>query len=193
MWPVIRKKGFVFREQLIADYGIDAIIETKDEAFPTGKMIAVQIKSGESFFSEKAGDAVIFRVDEKHRNYWINHALPVIIVLYSPLREKCIWEIVNNQTLIHCNKQWKIRIPLKQTISNSSLRLREIASNMSKYEHRHASLVLSKEWMLEAREKGHLILEDEEWVNKSSGRGRFILKSTHEEKVFLIMSCLGLD
>lgn len=188
---LFEKNGFVFREQSIADYGIDAIIETKDESYPTGKMIAVQIKSGESFFTERVGNDVIFRIDEKHRNYWINHALPVIIVLYSPSKDNCIWAIVNNQTLVHCKKGWKIRIPVNQTVNNSSLKLREIASNMSIYEHRHASLVLAKEWMLEARKQGHLILEVEEWVNKLSGRGRFTLKSANEEKILFDHELFG--
>lgn len=188
------KNNFVFREQPIADYGIDAIIETKEGSAPTGKMIAVQIKSGESFFKETDGNDVIYRVDEKHRNYWINHALPVIIVLYSPSLDECFWEIVNNQTLIHCQKQWKIRIPKTQTINNSFLKLCEVANNMSKYEHRHASLVLAKEWMLEARKQGSLILEVEEWINKSSGRGRFILKSADdggEEKIIFDHELFG--
>ena len=45
--------GFMFREQPIGDYGIDAIIETKDNNYLSGKLIAVQIKSGDSYFSKK--------------------------------------------------------------------------------------------------------------------------------------------
>lgn len=175
------KNNFIFREQSIADHGIDAIIETKEGSTPTGKMIAVQIKSGESYFKETDGNDIIYHVDEKHRDYWINHALPVIIVLYSPSLDDCIWEIVNDQTLIRSQKNWKIRIPKTQTINNSCLKLYEIANDMSEYEHRHASLVLAKDWMLETKKQGSLILEVEEWINKSSGRGRFILKSVDDE------------
>lgn len=40
-----QKIGFMFREQPIGDYGIDAIIETRDDKYLSGKLIAVQIKS----------------------------------------------------------------------------------------------------------------------------------------------------
>lgn len=185
---------FIFREQTISDYGIDALIETREKDAPTGKMIAIQIKSGESYFRETDGDYIVYRVDEKHRNYWINHSLPVIIVLYSPELDKCIWENVNRQTLILCGKQWKIRIPKNKTIEEYGSELNEIAKNISEYEHRHSSLVFAKEWMIEAREQGSLILEVEEWVNKSSGRGTFILKTLNEdgtEKVLFERGLLG--
>lgn len=188
------QNNFIFREQTISDYGIDALIETKEESSPTGKLIAVQIKSGDSFFKETDGENIVFRVDEKHRNYWINHSLPVIIVLYSPSLDECIWEVVNQQTLELCTKQWKIRIPKKQTISNSCYKLRELSRNMSEYEHRRASLVFAKEWMIQAHQYGSLILEVQEWVNKSSGRGRFILKTQTDngnEKVLFDRELFG--
>jgi len=76
--------GFLFREQAIGDYGIDAIIETKNDNYLSGKLIALQIKSGDSYFKEKKDDKIIYRGENKHYDYWINHSLPVIIVLYSP-------------------------------------------------------------------------------------------------------------
>jgi len=47
------QNNFIFREQTISDYGIDALIETKEESSPTGKLIAVQIKSGDSFLKKQ--------------------------------------------------------------------------------------------------------------------------------------------
>lgn len=177
---IFAKNSIIFREQSIADYGIDAIIETKENNIPTGKMIAVQIKSGESFFRETEGDCIVYRLDTKHRDYWINHSLPVIIVLYSPSQDECIWQLVNKENLTLCKSQWKILIPIEQTLEKSCAKLHTIAQNMSEYEHRHASLVFAKEWMLETREKGHVILEVGEWVNKTSGKGDFLLKSVDD-------------
>lgn len=42
--------GWLFREQMIHDYGIDAHVEITNENYPTGELIAIQIKSGMSFF-----------------------------------------------------------------------------------------------------------------------------------------------
>ena len=44
--------GYIFREQPISDYGIDAQIELIDEETVTGKLVALQIKSGASWFVE---------------------------------------------------------------------------------------------------------------------------------------------
>ena len=80
----VSQLGLIFREQPTDDYGIDAQIETFDKDYASGKLIAVQIKSGDSFFNELKDDKIIFRGEKKHYDYWINHSLPVIIVLYIP-------------------------------------------------------------------------------------------------------------
>jgi hypothetical protein len=49
---------WAFREQAVSDYGIDAIVEEKDGDRPTGKLIALQIKSGESYFKKRRGNYV---------------------------------------------------------------------------------------------------------------------------------------
>ena len=48
---IINQMGLIFREQPTDDYGIDAQIETIEDEYATGKLIAVQIKSGASFFN----------------------------------------------------------------------------------------------------------------------------------------------
>lgn len=61
--------GWAFREQLIEDCGIDAQIEVRGKNRLTGKILGVQIKSGESYFSERSNDKVIFRFNATHCNY----------------------------------------------------------------------------------------------------------------------------
>lgn len=174
--------GFIFREQKVADYGIDAIIETRNENYLSGKLIAVQIKSGDSYFKEKKNNKIVYRGENKHYDYWINHSLPVIIVLYSPTEDKFIWEIINKQTAKKLRKNWKVEIPYDQELENSSKILHEIAENQSEHERRWNSLVVAKDWMLKTLKYGESILEVQEWINKSSGRGTFILKVSDSEK-----------
>ncbi|HBA6539673.1 TPA: DUF4365 domain-containing protein, partial [Escherichia coli] len=74
----IAKIGQIWRETPMADVGIDGQIEyVSPEGFATGRMIAVQIKSGPSFFQESQGDWV-FYPEEKHRFYWERFPLPVL-------------------------------------------------------------------------------------------------------------------
>ena len=120
---ICEKIGFIFREQTVCDYGIDAIIEKKDKGYPSGKLIAVQIKSGDSYFKKIEEDKVVFRGENKHYDYWLNHSLPVIIVLYSPSKDKCIWESFNKQKAKRTEKGWKINIPYNQNLEDSMKQL----------------------------------------------------------------------
>lgn len=57
------------------DIGIDGLIEFVVDEEPTNKMVAVQIKTGKSYFL-KNGDCVI--PIDGHYDYWRNYPLPVI-------------------------------------------------------------------------------------------------------------------
>ena len=49
----VLEAGLIFREQPVSDYGIDAHIEIENNGKATGRLIAVQIKSGPTCFKEK--------------------------------------------------------------------------------------------------------------------------------------------
>ena len=66
---VYKDLGWFFTEQMVNDYGIDAIIEVAGQKYPTGKVIAVQIKSGASYFINTTKEGVTFRFDERHKRY----------------------------------------------------------------------------------------------------------------------------
>lgn len=74
---------------------MNAHIELMDDNCAMGKLIAAQIKSGESYFKNESNNAIVYYIDEKHLNYWKSNVLPVIIILYNPKTEECIWECVD--------------------------------------------------------------------------------------------------
>ena len=80
---VFLKMNWAFREQPISDFGIDAHAEPMGEDGPTGQLIALQIKSGASYF-KKRGKGFVFYGEERHLTYWRNHILPVYVVLHDP-------------------------------------------------------------------------------------------------------------
>lgn len=131
---IINQMGLIFREQPTDDYGIDAQIETIENGYATGKLIAVQIKSGSSFFNETTSDSIIYRGERKHYDYWLNHSLPVIIVLYNPTNDTCYWNVVNLKTATFTPKNWKIEIPFSNLLENAKLKLFELADNLTEYE-----------------------------------------------------------
>jgi hypothetical protein len=121
MMLMFERLGWIFRDQPIADYGIDAHVEIKEDDKATGKLIALQIKSGESWFKTKENGGIVFYCDAKHLEYWHNHSLPVMVVLYSDIEQTAYWQIVNNNTVKKNKKGWKIIIPFKQKVDASSL------------------------------------------------------------------------
>ena len=80
----IDELGWIFRRQPEHDYGIDAYAEVVEGDDITGQLLAMQIKSGPSWFKEQTDDHIVYRGDEEHRTYWIDFPLPVLVVLHEP-------------------------------------------------------------------------------------------------------------
>ena len=59
------RAGYIFREQPISDYGIDAQIEVVEGEIVTGELIALQIKTGTSWFQESTPQGYVFRGDNE--------------------------------------------------------------------------------------------------------------------------------
>ncbi len=108
---IFERLGWIFREQSVEDYGIDAHVEVVENAKATGRLIALQIKSGESWFKEKTSSGFVFRGDREHLEYWKNHSLPVIVVLYHDGEKIAYWQVVNSSNVKKTNKAWKLVIP----------------------------------------------------------------------------------
>ena len=185
---IINQMGLIFREQPTDDYGIDAQIETIEKGYATGKLIAVQIKSGVSFFDETTSDSIIYRGERKHYDYWLNHALPVIIVLYNPTNDTCYWNVVNSKTATLTTKSWKIEIPFSNLLKDAKPKLLELADNLTEYEKKFNTFLFAKPWMKEIIDGNKVVLNVEEWINKTSGRGDFKLrivdKNGKEKQIF---------
>jgi Domain of unknown function (DUF4365) len=57
---VADKLGWIFREQSHADLGIDAHVEIIKDGRGTGRLIALQIKSGPSWFRQKTDTGWVY-------------------------------------------------------------------------------------------------------------------------------------
>jgi hypothetical protein len=71
------------------DLGIDALIEFVRNGNPLGKMVAIQIKSGQSYYNPKTQTCMI--PIEKHRQYWLGYHLPVLGIVYVPTLQRAHW------------------------------------------------------------------------------------------------------
>lgn len=174
---IANELGWIFREQPTSDYGIDAHIEVRDRpSGPSGRLIAVQIKSGARYFREKTKIGYVYRGDLKHLDYWRRHSLPVLIVLADLKNGSTYWQVVDDKFVERTARRWKIVIPFDQHLNKAARRsMRQIAAG-SPSQRRIDELVLAKPWMEMLAGGERLFLEAEEWINKTSGRGSLRLK-----------------
>lgn len=108
---------WIFRPQPHRDLGIDAIIEVQENNETKGELLALQIKSGLSYFEEKNENIIIFRTDESHIQYWKDFPIPVLVILHNPDIDEAYWQIVNENTSISTGEGWKIEIPYTNTFT----------------------------------------------------------------------------
>lgn len=119
---LIEELGWIFRELPTSDYGIDALVESRDPfGNPSGQLLALQIKAGESWFANTRNGNVIFRGEPRHLAYWTKHSLPVILVLYHPSQRVCFWQSVLQHNIERTPRGWKLTVPLTNRIDEHSL------------------------------------------------------------------------
>ena len=71
------------------DLGVDALLELLKDERPLNKQIAIQIKSGQSYYNADANECV-FPVGS-HREYWEKHPLPVFGIVFVPALKTAYW------------------------------------------------------------------------------------------------------
>lgn len=87
---IVENSGCLFHKiEQENDLGIDGIIEFIQDEIPAHKSVAVQIKSGPSYFQSNKDTCVI--PIKNHREYWSNYALPVCGIVYVPEFGKAFW------------------------------------------------------------------------------------------------------
>ena len=181
----IKDLNWIFREQPIQDMGIDAHIEIVDDDKPTGKLLAVQIKTGRSHFNEKE-DVLTYYGKLQHLDYWNHHSLPVILIAHIPDEEKTYWVLINEQTIERTKKSWKIDIPKSNIFSETSKNRLAIAFEGSPAQQKFRKLAIDEPLMRHIEKGGKLSVELEEWINKSLSRSPvkiYIIDKNGEEKL----------
>ena len=167
---IFLQMGWIFREQTISDYGIDAHAEPREDGSPTGQLIALQIKTGESYF-RKRGDNFVFYGERQHLDYWRRHVLPVFIVLHNPTTKQTIWQRVERDLVTeHSEGRWSIEIPTEQVLNASASDYLRKGISSDPKSVRRVRMLLDLPLMREIakkQEEDAVFLTVDEWVNKS--------------------------
>jgi len=108
---VVNAHGSIYRPvHQETDVGIDGYIELVNVEKATGRIVAVQIKSGDSYFSSGDREFVV-SVDQRHLDYWESYMVPVVLICYSPTRDIGAWRSVRDYIQ---HEEFHSRIPITQ-------------------------------------------------------------------------------
>jgi hypothetical protein len=92
----------VWRPIINTDVGIDGqieFLEIGEELVSTGKIIAVQVKSGDSYFRDEGADYFRYYAKPRHQRYWSRVNLPMLLILNHPERNLTLYARVKHQLL----------------------------------------------------------------------------------------------
>lgn len=142
---VLRDMQWIFRVQRESDQGIDAQVETKVGGASTGRLLALQIKAGPSWFTSPSGAGWYFRCNPRQATLWLGHVLPVIVVLVDLDADAAYWQRVDETTLQSTGKTYRIHVPRENELKRARTQWELMASGL---ERRAAeSYAVSKDYL----------------------------------------------
>ena len=171
---------WIWRGQPERDYGIDAQLEVVNGEAVTGRLLAAQVKSGSSYLDEPTPDGWWYRLNQDDLAYWLDHSLPVIVLLHDPSDGNVYWQSVTQDKIVSTGKGNKLLVPASQQLTGDAEKaLAELAQGKP-YEVRIRRLRLALPWMHLLRTDRRLLLRAEDWVNKTAGRGAITVVSVDD-------------
>lgn len=113
--------NWIFRPTpLEHDFGIDGYIDiVNDSQYVTGKSIAIQIKTGKSYFERETKSGWEFVGEIKHLNYYLNLNHPVLIVLVNLDSELVYWTEFDINKISQNKTGWTIRVLRKENFNRN--------------------------------------------------------------------------
>jgi hypothetical protein len=163
---IVLEMGCIWREQEKSDFGVDAHIEiVTGDKIPTGNLIAVQVKAGNSYFKGE-NEVIHFYVDEDHLHYWSEHALEVIILLYHPEEACILWQWANLASARKTEKAWCIDIPKGKFFTKESMQELSNKTRSTKGYALRRRFTIDREFMKEFVDQ-EVYLSVDVWVNKT--------------------------
>jgi hypothetical protein len=177
------KMGWFFREQPLIDFGIDAQVEIVQGGKPVGRLIALQIKSGTSYFAHKQGDNYRFYGQNEHLEYWLRHCLPVFLVLYNPKDKMLLWQRVERHLVHETENGWSIDVPAQNILDEGSAAFIANGISSDPSSQTRFAFAAGLDLMRRLEEGNEIYLSIGIWINKSLGfRGAEIFFDNYEKE-----------
>ena len=110
------------------DYGYDAFINTykKNGEYENGR-IEIQLKSTDNLKYSVAKKAILFDLDQRDLELWLESETPFILVIYDALKEIAYWVDlqdyfkINSDALKKINKFVRIYIPSERVFTDKTV------------------------------------------------------------------------
>lgn len=112
--------NWIFREQPVADFGVDAMLETTVNGRPSGKYFGTQIKGGDKK-TRRLKSGITIYISERHRAYWLSIAetMPMFLFFQDQSDGQIYWQSLSEETMRQTTKHWKIQIPYQNRLDQS--------------------------------------------------------------------------
>lgn len=166
---VVGDLSWIFREQPILDFGIDAQVELVIDGNPTGKLIGLQIKTGPGNFRQTS-EGLVYYGEPAHLDYWLGHSLPVILIAHLPESDESFWVQVTVQAVSLTAKAWRIVIPNTNKFGKETKDRLTSVYEGTPAQQRLRKLSLDLPLMRHIKNGNRVSVELEDWINKSLGR-----------------------
>lgn len=158
---------WTFRAQPFSDYGIDAQVEVWEGGEFTGKTMALQIKSGASYFQRKKGADYIFASDLKHLEYWVRQPIPVFVILHNPANGLTLWQKIDKRLTVETATGFTIVVPSTNILDERSKVFLSEGMASDPESVRRFNLAFDFPMMQRLIDKEEVYFEVNEWVNKT--------------------------
>ena len=111
----------IWRETATGDFGIDGHMEfLHRDGVAAGMMVGVQVKSGASYLQRDNGAGFLYTAFEKHRRYWEQYPVPVLLVLHDPDSHQSYWLDVRQEFRVRKADYRTVLEPNSQVLQNST-------------------------------------------------------------------------
>ncbi|MCR4817324.1 MAG: DUF4365 domain-containing protein [Fretibacterium sp.] len=172
-----RLPDLIFREQRSGDTGLNAHLEVVEEYPKMGKMVGLQVRSESGSEIERTARGYVCRGEMAHVAYWLQHSLPVIVMVYERGQDRLLWEAVTPETIEISGQHWELLVPYDQIYGEESVGR---IADLSCYSPYLARLALDRPWMQIIEMGRGILLEMDEWLNQPSARGSLRLSVLSE-------------
>lgn len=171
--------GLIFRTQRDDFTGLNAHLEITGE---NSRVVGLRVCISEE--SEKSSRGYIISGDTEIAAYWLQHSLPVVIMLYERESKKIFYESVSTENLEIAGRKWELVIPYEKEYNGENA-AQEI-KNLTCTSPYLARLALDKALIELINQGQEIFLELDEWINQPSSRGnlRICITGHDSEQVY---------